>query len=188
MTHDLSNEEKLELIRKGEYSIDDFMSDNEALARVILYRFMKGRYVRDDQWEELVNIARFGLFRATQSFDASRGNQFSTYAYWVIQTEIGNYFRSEIMLPNRRQRMMDDINDHDETLQEAQPDFDLSMINLEGIKITPRQREIYSLYLKTPSATQVAKQLGLSRQTVHESVKIVQKRMREKYDYLLDSY
>ena len=52
------------------------------------------RYQTSAELEDLISIAYIGLLKAIDTFDTERGHTFATYAFRVIQNEIGMYFRS----------------------------------------------------------------------------------------------
>ena len=64
---------------------------NQGLIRKMVARF----YDRGVDAEDLMQIGTIGMIKAIRSFDASRGNCFSTYAVPLIFGEIRRYMRDE---------------------------------------------------------------------------------------------
>lgn len=188
MKQTLTNEEKIRLIRQGDYSIDAFISDNEKMIQSATYNFIKGKYVRESQVDDLLNDARYGFYRAVLSFDENRGIKFSTLAYRVMLIELRNTYYRQVATYNI------DSNKHDQIEEQLcgseEEDFSaiLSRINTEGIKLTKRQRELYEAWITHQNMVQVAELFGVSKQTVHESIVKTQKKMRQKYHYLFETY
>ena len=174
MKQTLTNEEKIRLIRQGDYSIDAFISDNEKMIQSATYNFIKGKYVRESQVDDLLNDARYGFYRAVLSFDENRGIKFSTLAYRVMLIELRNTYYRQVATYNI------DSNKHDQIEEQ--------LCGSEEEDFSAILRELYEAWITHQNMVQVAELFGVSKQTVHESIVKTQKKMRQKYHYLFETY
>lgn len=69
---------------KTESAMQDMVLNNTGLAHKVAAQFL-GCGI---DWDELNSIALLGLVKAAGTFDESKGNSFSTYAYAVMKNEI----------------------------------------------------------------------------------------------------
>lgn len=187
MLNQLSNEAKIDLIRRGAYSVDQFIHENEAMIKSATDRYTRGKFMLHHQWDEVLNAARYGFYKAMNDFKPELGYTFTTLAYKVMSYEIKNYFHRAIVVDNQIEAKHKEF---DEELHDVAEMLNLLTYNLntEGLNLTKRQQEIYDLYLTHQNYDDVAEVLGIRKQTVHESVKKTQARMREKYNYLFEFY
>ena len=82
------------------------------------------KFAHEQNIEDITQLALIGLFRATKTFDVTRGVRFTTYAMFYIKKEIlRNHFEnnhslkvSRVVLENAQkiQRFIDNVNDVDE--------------------------------------------------------------------------
>ena len=179
-----TNEAKIEAIRKGTYSIDQFIVENEGMIKSAILRHTQGGFLLHHQWDELLNIARYGFYKAVIDFEPELGFRFTTLAYKVMSYEIKNYFHRDIVVSNQQAMKQREF---DERLHDRGFEIDMltQNINTEGISLTKRQKELYEAYLTHQNFEVVGELYGLKKQTVHESIKKSQAKMREKYYYLL---
>lgn len=79
------------------------VSKNMGLVRSIAQRFCG----RGTEYEDLVQIGTLGMIKAIRTFDPSRGNLFSTYAFPLIVGEIRRHLRDDgIIKVGREQRRL----------------------------------------------------------------------------------
>lgn len=181
----LSNEEKILLCRQGEYSVDQFIEENKKLVYKMITHFSATKQVNQNDIQDYESVGLLGLYKAMQDWDVDRNIKFSTFACRYILTEFHMYKRKHVTKHEYHSRyaltlnsmemevVSNDINVMDRHTQ--------GQYNLEGIRLTPKQREIYLAYLENPSPTALAKQFGISKQCVNDCVKRTQKKMRDKY-------
>jgi len=106
----------------GSYSADGAVDrDQLILDHVPLLRHIAGRMSFDMpgsvEREDLVGYGMVGLIGAADSFDASRGLKFSTYAYTKIRGSILDELRRLDFLPRGRREKVRDL---DRTIQELE--------------------------------------------------------------------
>ena len=179
----LTNEEKIELIRGGLYSMDQFIRENEGLVVSAAFRHVNGSNLASYHWDEVLNAARMGLYRAAKDFDGSQGFAFTTLAYKVISFEVMNCLRS---IFNENRRMMEQVEWESCTVESTKAvGHTYHHYTTDGLHLTARQQEIFELYLKHMSFEKVAKILNVKKQTIHESVQKTQEKMRKKYQHLI---
>lgn len=87
-------------IKMGENARNKFVEHNLRLAMQTAHRYHKAQPAVD--YEDLIQEATLGIFRAVEKFDPERGFKFSTYATWwcrqACQRAVANQARS-IRLP-----------------------------------------------------------------------------------------
>ena len=78
------------------------MKNGDAAAKALLIasnqRFVYAvakRYGNEDNVLDLVNEGNIGLMQALDTFDASKGNRFLSYAIWYIRREINAYLNND---------------------------------------------------------------------------------------------
>lgn len=100
---DGSYSDNAELLRRAAQGDDEALERlvllNMGLVRSIAKRFMD----RGTEYEDLVQIGILGMLKAAQSFDASRGTVFSTYAVPLIIGEIRRHLRDDGIIKVSRQ-------------------------------------------------------------------------------------
>ena len=175
----LTNEQKIELAKAGQYSIDDFLNENSGLVFKVLSSFeVKYPSVKDVR-EDAFSQGMLGLWKAYEAYDAEKGNLFSTVAWKYIDTEIRLVCRDYFKYKDKC------LNSTLEDAPEPQADnvilYEMLKLDLNSIKITPRQRYYYERYLELQSYVEVAKEAGTTKQTVKQAVKFVQDKLKDKY-------
>lgn len=130
--------------------------------------------------DDVVQIGMMGLCKAAASYDDSKG-QFSTYAIIKIRSAISYEFRKDskrvkaISLDAERDAQCGDkvalqefiIGDMDEGYVDVAP-----LCNV----LTPRQRAVFELLRQGFSCVDIAKRLGVSKQSVHQRLRVIQKK------------
>ena len=84
----LSLEEKKEYIEKGRTAQEQLISHNLPLVMAIA-----GEKYKSLEYLDRVQAGNMGLLKAVQYFNPHRGNAFTTYAAYLIDSEISNYAR-----------------------------------------------------------------------------------------------
>lgn len=178
----LTNEEKIKLIREGKYEMDQFLKENKKLMFSIQNKFLSGRQVKSQDLDDFESLGMFALFKAAQNFDLSKGFKFSTVAYKYIMTELQMYYHRRVHKHNFQTRYHLAIDALEVEMIEGRVDtLDRHHYNTDGLGLNERQQAIYDAYLENPSFTEVAKQFGISKQCICDSVQRTQAKMRKKY-------
>lgn len=121
-------------IRMGENARNKFVEHNLRLAMQTAHRYHKAQPAVD--YEDLIQEATLGIFRAVEKFDPERGFKFSTYATWwcrqACQRAVANQARS-IRLPMHIEtdvRKLQKASDEYEAEYGVEPDLsDLSRLS-----------------------------------------------------------
>ena len=151
----------------GSYSVDGVVDrDQLILDHVPLLRHIAGRMSFDMpgsvEREDLVGYGMVGLIGAADSFDASRGLKFSTYAYTKIRGSILDELRRLDFLPRGRREKVRDL---DRTIQDLEQSL--------GERPTPEQvaeeldlsiDEVSEIMLSARSACETSLDEGPSEQ------------------------
>ncbi len=102
---------------------------------------------RGEPFEDLVQVGTIGLIKSIDRFDAERGVEFSTYATPTIIGEIKRYFRDKgwaIRVPRRLQELR--------------------------MQITSTTAELTQLLGRSPTARELAEQIGCSVEEIIEGI------------------
>jgi RNA polymerase primary sigma factor len=93
----LTASEEADLIEKMRNGDLDARNHLIAANQRFVYAVAK-RYGNDDNVLDLVNEGNIGLMQALDTFDASKGNRFLSYAIWYIRREINAYLNNDNLL------------------------------------------------------------------------------------------
>lgn len=93
----LTAAEEADLIKKMRNGDIDARNRLIAANQRFIYAVAK-RYGNDDNVLDLVNEGNIGLMQALDTFDASKGNRFLSYAIWYIRREINAYLNNDNLL------------------------------------------------------------------------------------------
>lgn len=93
----LTAAEEADLIKKMRNGDIDARNHLIAANQRFVYAVAK-RYGNDDNVLDLVNEGNIGLMQALDTFDASKGNRFLSYAIWYIRREINAYLNNDNLL------------------------------------------------------------------------------------------
>ncbi|SMC91562.1 sigma-70 family RNA polymerase sigma factor [Papillibacter cinnamivorans] len=152
-------------------STEELISRNKKLIYTILNR----HYPHKAEDEDYIQVATIGLWKAAKGFENGIG-RFSTYAYACIRRELSAYDRLE----NRSKRKKDvpDLSLDDMSMEQlvAGPSFEerlLSRYRAEEIlrrirKNNPRQAYVLTQRMRGRSSAELAHELHLSRQWIHQ--------------------
>lgn len=187
--------EKLRLVKEGEYDLDTFLRENEKMVHLIIHRYTGRSLVGNAGYQDLFNEGLLGLYNAMLDFDENIGTDFWAFAYPYILNSVTSTYYTEFK-KGGRQKGYDSIDGEgskvnllftEEKVSLNRMDELLKIRDFEGllneIECTAKQREAMDVYLETMSFTETAKQLGVSKQSIHQRVEIVQQRLREKLYY-----
>lgn len=93
----LTASEEAELIEKMQNGDESAKAKLIAANQRFVYAVAK-RYGNEDNVLDLVNEGNIGLMQALETFDASKGNRFLSYAIWYIRREINAYLNNDNLL------------------------------------------------------------------------------------------
>lgn len=93
----LTAAEEADLIKKMRDGDVDARNRLIAANQRFIYAVAK-RYGNDNNVLDLVNEGNIGLMQALETFDASKGNRFLSYAIWYIRREINAYLNNDNLL------------------------------------------------------------------------------------------
>ncbi len=149
------------------------------------------------EFQDLISEGTLGLIHALERFDASKGFQFSTYACRCISGYMFRGHRSLHMEQWKAKasrlevlsktismyqpfsdgdgvREVVGLNDHGKSARKIFEGTHRHQVWEKLLPIlTPRRREIIEMYLEGTSQIQIAAQLGVKRQFVHQTIKHV---------------
>ncbi|MHB8868443.1 MAG: sigma-70 family RNA polymerase sigma factor [Thermoleophilia bacterium] len=99
LRQEAANETLVARYRAGDSeSLDILLRSNEPLLHHVLKRFSHSA----EPYEDLVQVARLGLLKAAQRFDAQRGTSFTTYAVAIVDGEVRHHLRDSLLLRQPR--------------------------------------------------------------------------------------
>lgn len=174
--------------------------------RLVAY-IVKKNYPEAKDPDDLVSIGTIGLIRAAETFDYSKGNQFSTYASKCIDNQIKMHFR-KIKHQQNDMSISDPIDSDSEGNALTIEDIFASTINVEQLaeleidsqklyrfieeSLDEREREIickrYGIIntdgslCKPMPQREIAKQLGISRSYISRIEKRALEKLRKRFN------
>ena len=116
----LSHDEVMQLIQKAKdgdkQAIETLMSANMPLVKSIVKRYRS----QDVEYEDLLQLGSYGLYKAIINFDLTFNVRFSTYAVPMIAGEIKRYIRDEgpIKISRQTKTLAAGINRYIETYRQ----------------------------------------------------------------------
>lgn len=155
------------------------MVDFDENVRLVYYVFnkfyQKYRNIEDD----LIQEGLIGLWKACQTFDSSRGTEFSTYAVVVIKNAMGMYVRKVNRRP--KEYSLDELVDKDESgmtflnlvsYDEQEDPRDAYVIEVL-MKVAKENdcEEIVKMKLDGMKQVDIAKELGVRQSTISEKMR-----------------
>jgi RNA polymerase sigma factor (sigma-70 family) len=123
--------------------------------------------------EELVSDGICGLLRAVDGFDLSRGCQFATFAWPCSSRAILRPLKKA----SRRPKLLQEPDDGSLELLVSDPHDDLAEVDAADLfehakaNMTARQRLVVEQLVEGQTLTQIADNLGVTRQAVHQSAR-----------------
>lgn len=143
--------------------------------------------------EDYYSVGIIGLTRAINEFDESKGNQFSTYAVWVIRNEILKTFRKKRIIPafsldepyrldngelvDFLEAIVDSRGFEEEVIADVQEEKWISSLN-------EREKKIASLRMEGKTQMEIAKICGISQAQVSRIIKSAYKKWRKQNETL----
>lgn len=170
--------------------INCLVLDNEKLAYLMAHKY-KQKVSSFIEFDDLKSTCLFGLVKAANSFDNSKGSKFSTYACKVIQNEILMLIRKESK--NTRTFSLDSIITDDVTYVELiSDDYNLEQQFFNSMEVDllikyidelpGRLKWIINYKLKGLTQQQIAEKLDISQAQVSRLYCQAINRLRRKFD------
>lgn len=139
-----------------------------------------------DEAADLSQEGLFGLIRAVQTFDKSKGIKFSTYANACITNRMLSSI-SKINKINCNEASSDDVesfNGKDRVNFESPESIILEqekyreIISRISCSLTDLERTVFNLYLEEKTYRQIAEELSLSQKAVDNAMQRVRKKLK----------
>lgn len=182
----MSNEE-IDLLKRAHCgdreAIDEILSSKKNLVVAIARKF----YLMGGDKEDLIQEGMIGLFKAINSFDVSKNNNFNGYAVKVIEREIIDAIRHATS--GGQQLLTDSVLLNDDMLSSEEMTPEVSFISEESTseltyeiydKLSKFERLVVDYYLKGYSYLDIAKMLGKSSKSIDNALS----RIKKKLEYL----
>ena len=138
-------EELEEAVQIGQQARDVIITSNLRLVVSIAKRYLS----RGMQFEDLIQEGNLGLMKAVNKFDYTRGFKFSTYATWWIRQAITRAIADQARTIRIPVHMVETIN-----------------------KLMRTQRKLTQELRREPKPEEIAKEMGISVEMVHQIQKI----------------
>lgn len=157
--------------------------ENQRLATYVLMRIIEKwpAHTRNFHYEDMMQTARLGLWKACMRFDESKGTEFATFAVPAIRNEIYMYMRKIIKKEPNTISLETPMGDEGLTLAD--------MIEGEEIKDKPwvltdnrldeRQKIVCKCLTQGYSRTKIAKIIGVSQPHVSRIIKKIREILKE---------
>ena len=177
----ISNEEKIALIREGKYDLEVFIKENTKMVWAVLNSYKGEKILSEQDEEDLYAMGLGGIFYAVRDFDLDRGVKFSTFAWRYILTELQRHYR-EIQPHNYHSKTALSLsyNEYD-FLEDPNSLMERYHIDLQKVGLTQKQQDWFLAYPEHQNFTKVGELFGVSKQAVRESIKQTQAKLRAKY-------
>lgn len=145
----------------------------------LVYALISKEYPNFVNDEDVVQSGMVGLCKAARSYDESK-SKFSTYAYPAIRTAIQDELRKRAKHIGVLSLDHPYENDHGETCTFAdilvgEEDIKYLDLDVDDDSLTTKQKAIYELKKRGVPTTEVAKAMGVSRQTVWATMRKIKK-------------
>lgn len=194
----LDDRQLIEKARQGdELALDTLISRYKILASKIARSY----FLVGAEYEDVLQEAMIGLYKAYTSYDLKGKTAFSTFAHMCItrsvQSAVKSANRKKNMMLNQRLSLSNqgavEANDDDEvTLVLASKDFspDEKLIHSENLQDIKRkiikalsvfEQKVLSLYLKGYSYSDIATKLDVSNKSIDNALT----RIRKKLEFLI---
>ncbi len=165
------------------------MSRFDSNTQLVYFVFNENYQDYREHEEDLIQEGFMGLWKACQTFDASRGTKFSTYAVKVIKNEMGMYLRrmarhsSNLSLDNfigmpedgtTFLNMLEDTPENKLTVKE-----EYILMSLKKAAERMNCTDILEMRLKGMKQVDIAKELGIHQATVSERMRTLYNMVRK---------
>lgn len=152
---------------------EQLFNDNQGLAYFCSKSFWASGYGYAD--EDLKQVALIALWAASQSFDASKGFQFSTYAGNVIRNSLCNIMRN-----GKRRPLLNGV--CEEFLAHlsgyAADGISDGYINELKMSLSQDERDLLDYLILEYNLTELGKIYGITKQGIHRKVKALREKLR----------
>lgn len=147
--------------------------------------FLAHKYKGNLEWDDALQCALFGLYKASQTWKEDKGTKFATYASTCVYNELGMYrrkFRNDSKIAYHMEETVDDADNlaYGDMLADVEGDHSEMLCIKEAIKKCqqkyPRKYRAFHLcQLHGISQRDAAQILGLSQSYVSRNVTTCQK-------------
>jgi len=164
------------------------LEDNISLVHYVLLKFN----IAKDQYDDLFQEGIIGLIKAIQTFDISKNNKFSTYAYICIRNEIIRYINRDKCFQVSLDDILYDNVSILECIDNGEPNILCSLIKKEEhekiykiiqTKLTELERNVlvmsYGINCTKQKQKEIQNKLGLKQYQVSRIKKKALKVIRE---------
>jgi RNA polymerase sigma factor (sigma-70 family) len=171
---------------RSEQDVEKLVHENQKLVHHVVNRYLKRYFVGVMEREDLVSWGMIGLVRAARAWDPARAGSFTTLAYTVIERMIARGVRREwkpereavtvpleVLLTGeeagaRDARFIDQLTSDQNVEQEILDRETRAAIRAAVAALpAPERRLIERRFFEGVSLTQIAEELGLTRQGVY---------------------
>lgn len=176
-------------------SIDAKLKQWEGLVHKVVLKHFNKYHTQYKEYDELINIGLFGLYNAINTYDKDRGASEMSYYYRCIYNEIlkvQNYHMNDRRNTKGRTISIDAYKDaNGESSLESQEWF-TSPSQSDGLALASGLREILNTLDETNktivsklelgfTCEEIAHEMGVSRQAIHQRVQNIRKIIDKKW-------
>ena len=175
---------------------EQLVTDNIGLARFVANKYRPSMRMMCCDYEDLVSIAKIGLVKAANAYDASKGTKFATLAVLCMHNELkmahnlaSRKGRKDVVVASLNQIVADDVNTVEmldtiaadvDVLAEVERRDDIRHMWQMIERLPARDRRIMQL-MYADGATQqaAASEVGLSQSYASRRVRAIQTKAKE---------
>ncbi len=117
-------------------------------------------------FEDIKNIVTYQLFKLTKEFDIDKGMEFATFVKSYLSLRSINVMKGFITQKHMVMNQRTEVNEETATTEDNNQDFMVNTINIMPGDLTKTEAIVLKHILEGNSVTQIAKILGVSKQTV----------------------
>lgn len=134
--------------------------------------------------KDLTQEAWIGILKAQNSFDPNRGTKFSTWAYIFIHGQLSSIFKKQYTKSSYI-----DVDILANTLEDKFKDFEViernEILNMafDSIKAEKHIELLYEYFIENKTYDQIAKNYGVSTQTIINRVKALIMKLNKQFNY-----
>jgi RNA polymerase sigma factor (sigma-70 family) len=183
---------------RSEREVERLVRDNQKLVDFMVHRYLQRYFVGDMEREDLASWGMIGLLQAARAWDPERAASFSTLACkaiermiirgvsreWKPERAAATVSLDELTFADevagREERFVDRIAD-DQDLEREFLDGEIRMAVGSALQqlSAPERRLIERRYYEEVPVTELAEELGLSRQGVYQRQRTILRQLRD---------
>lgn len=131
-------------------------------------------------FDDIKNIVTFQLFKLAKEFDIDKGMEFATFVKAFLSLRTINVMKSFITQKHIVMNQRVDVNEEITVTNESSRDFMVNIIDIGEDELTETEKIILKHIIEGYSVTDIAKILGVSKQTVSRHKINIGKRLAQK--------